>query len=86
MTHSGALRPHSYGIGCTARLSNHLAPLLHDEWRGASAVRSPWHPARTPLSGPVPPRKTKDIPMNMIIYIVGAVVIVIAILSFVGLG
>jgi hypothetical protein len=49
-------------------------------------VYGPWHPARTPLSGPVPPRKTKDISMNMIIYIVGAVVIVIAILSFVGLG
>jgi hypothetical protein len=34
----------------------------------------------------VPPLETKELAMNMIIYIVGAVVIIIAVLSFVGLG
>ncbi|WP_267134639.1 hypothetical protein [Pseudotabrizicola formosa] len=39
--------------------------------------RIPWH-------GIVPPNRRKY-PMNQIIYIVGAVVIVLALLSFVGL-
>lgn len=49
--------------------------------RTASPIRAGAHSAK-----PAPSPKTQELPMHQIIYIVGAIVIVVALLSFVGLS
>ncbi len=51
-----------------------------------ASSEGPWGQAAThPLAARYPAVTRTDLPMNNIVYIVGAVVIVIAILSFLGL-
>ena len=49
--------------------------------RCASASARPGHSSRAPA----PPPEDRSIPVHQIIYIVGAIVLIIALLSFVGL-
>ena len=54
---------------------------MHRISRCACASARPEHKPRVPE----PPPEVRSIPMHQIIYIVGAIVLIIALLSFVGL-
>lgn len=59
--------------------------MLHEERREGSAANVLVHPRPGALCRPGAALNTKELAMHQIIYIVGAIVIVIALLSFVGL-